>query len=141
MRVLIQVLKKETTPDNSRSVRNIYIGDQDYLDSLENIGYNDVLVLDLRDDENDPDVKVYNSYRIKDSISMKKVIDTIMQYEIEHPSGWERTFDSMMYEWAVHNFAYDFHYDRTRSKDVDFNNKDEMKYVKDLSKQQKRNTY
>ena len=68
-------IETETTPDNSRSVRNIYIGDQDYLDSLENIGYNDVLVLDLRDDENDPDVKVYNSYRIKDSISMKKVID------------------------------------------------------------------
>jgi hypothetical protein len=111
----------------------IYIGDQDYLDSIETINSNDILVLDLRS-HSDPDMKVIDSYKITDPISMDKVINTILEYENNDPSEWQRTYDSMKYEWVMHNFAYYMNYQLERSKDVDFNNNDEFKYSKSLSK-------
>ena len=117
-------------PPDGYEIGNIYIGNQEYLDSLENLNYNDVLILDMRDDEDDPTIKIYDSYKINDSNSIDKIINFLLEYEQENPSAWDRTYDSMRYEMLMHNFAYFLNYQIERSKDVDLNNKDEIKYLK-----------
>ena len=44
------------------------------------------------------------------------------------PYVWDRTDESIIYEWKLHNFAYKFAYsseDKERARHADFNNIDE----------------
>ena len=68
------------TEHYSKNIGNIYIGNQEYLDSLENINNNDVLILDMRDDEHDPDVKIFDSYKINDKVNMKRILNYLIEY-------------------------------------------------------------
>ena len=45
----------------------IYIGDEEYLNSIDSLKKNDLLVLDSRSDT-DPDLKVIDAYKIDDPI-------------------------------------------------------------------------
>ena len=117
---------KEIIPYSKYSKGNIYIGNSDYLKSL-NINENDILILDKRD-SHDPDIKVYDSYLIVDSDVIDEILDIIINYEKEFPSEWSRTKETMKIEWLVHNIAYYLNFQRERTKDVDFNNLDEVYY-------------
>ena len=111
----------------------VYIGKQEYLDNLGEVDKNDILILDARDDE-DPDIKIYNSSSILDINQIEEILEIITNYEEKNPSNWKRSINSMRNEWIYHNFLYIFNYERHRTNDVDLNNKDELTYKKILIK-------
>lgn len=105
----------------------VYIGDESFLKSISNIGVNDILVLDARDDE-DPNMKVYSSYLINNPNIQNEILKILIDYEEENPSLWDRSIKSMQREWYVHNLMAMLSYKKERTMDVDFNNDDEEKY-------------
>lgn len=102
----------------------IFIGKQDDLDSLEDLGEDDILILDARDEE-DPDMKVMDSYKIIEPVCQEEVILVMLDYEKLDPSNWSRTEKSMLGELHDHLTAYYIGYEIDSAKDVDFNNSDE----------------
>ena len=112
----------------SYSKGKIYIGDDDFLNSLTDLCEDDILVCDERFYEKDPNMKIYSSYRITDKNIINEILEVLCYYEECYPSPWERTIESMRLEWYVHNLSYIFDHRRDRVTDVDLNNKDEKKY-------------
>ena len=106
---------------------NVYIGDQDFIYSIRDDKTNDVYILDQRD-ANDPSMSVINSYEIRKTKEMEKIIQVMLEYEELYPSKWNRTKNSMLIEWIMHNICYDINYKRERAEKVDLNNGDELKY-------------
>ena len=89
----------------------IYKGDEikdiSYFDNPDHrpSGYvngRDVIVLDKRNQEN-PNMVVYNSYKIRDTNQQKEIISILLDYEKASPSNWKRTSESMLTEWKWHN--------------------------------------
>lgn len=87
----------------------------------------DYVVIDYRG-RTDPDMQIRCSYRADNPDIRKCVLDILLKYEENHPSDWDRTYKSMNSEWYMHNMAYRAGYNIERSKHVDLNNKDEIKY-------------
>lgn len=106
---------------------NIYIGNEEYLNNLKNVGENDILILDQRYLKN-PNVRIYDSYKIDDFYIIDYVLNYLLEYEKNNPSNWDRTIKSMRNEWYLHNLAYKFNYDKKRTKHLDLDNNDEEKY-------------
>ena len=104
----------------------IYIGDDDYLDSI-NTNEGDVLVEDLRDTD-DPNVLIRESYKITDKDKRNQILEVLCEYEKNNPSEWNRSIESMRLEWFIHNFSHDMDYKKDHSDDVDLNNEDEEDY-------------
>ena len=112
----------------SYSRGKVYIGNKEYLLSVyQDIGPNDILVYDGRS-SNDPNMKIYSSYRIRDSKTREEILRILMLYEKKNPSNWKRSFKSMRREWLIHNILYDLDYEIKRTRDVDLNNNDEELY-------------
>lgn len=105
----------------------VYIGTEEYLNSLTNIGPNDILVRDERDKE-DPNMVIMNSFCITDKETRNDILEIINYYEVMNPSDWDRSVESMRLEWFCHNVSYYMNYKKDRSFEVDLNNKDEDKY-------------
>ena len=106
----------------------IYIGSKKFVDKFdEELGPCDILVEDDRK-ANDPDLKIYNSYKIHNSEIREEIIEALLLYEEVYPTDWDRTKNSLMREWTAHNVGYFFGYDPNSSADVDLNNGDEMSY-------------
>ena len=105
----------------------IYIGNDEYLETIKELGLYDVLVLDDRNNK-DPNLKIYNSYKISNPDIRKEIIDGLLFYEEKYPSDWNRTEGSLINEWAAHNFMYNLGYKQRRTIDVDLNNGDEETY-------------
>ena len=105
----------------------IYIGDEDYLESITDLGPFDFLVLDERDAE-DPNLKVYDSYKLFNPISIAEVVDALLSYEDQLPSDWNRSKVSLVNEWLSHDLMHFLGYKTHRTTDVDLNNKDEEVY-------------
>ena len=59
---------------------------------------------------------------------MEEVIESLLYYEEEYPSDWNRTKNSLMREWIFHNLGYYLGINLDRTTDVDLNNADEMTY-------------
>ena len=104
---------------------NVYIGDEEYIDSLEK-NNNDVYIIDEREELQN--MKVLNSYRITDSNYRRDIINIMEDYENRYPSEWDRSEETMITEWAVHNTLYGFNYQTDRTQDVDFENTEEEQY-------------
>lgn len=109
----------------------VFIGKQDVLDSLLDISENDILILDGRGNE-DPNIRVLSSHQIEDPVIRAEILEIIKEYEINHPSSWDRTIEAMNVEWIVHNLLYSMNYKQKRTSEVDFNNKDEKIYRKEF---------
>ena len=105
----------------------IYIGDEEYLETITNLNANDVKVLDRREDP-DPNLKIYDSYKIKNDEIREEIIDALLLYEEEFDTDWDRSKTSLEREWTIHNYCYDYGYETKRTKDVDLNNEDEITY-------------
>ena len=105
----------------------IYIGNKKYLDSVDKLNNNDVLVLDHRN-MFDPNIVIYDSYKIINPIIKDEIITSLLMYEEAYPSNWNRTKNSLMLEWIMHNIMYWLGYNHDHTKDVDLNNADEMVY-------------
>ncbi len=106
----------------------IYIGDSDYLDSQEDLGFYDVLALDERNDDKDPNIKIIDSYRFHNPEIREEIIEGLLMYEEKYPSDWNRTRKTLSREWQGHNTAHFFGLKQHRTTDVDLNNKDEDSY-------------
>ena len=113
----------------SYSNGKVYIGKKSELRSLiGKIGPNDVVVIDQRNNKEDPNMKIISSYRITNANFRNEIIRILHQYEKDNPSSWKRSITSMRREWLVHNLLHHFDVQLKRTKDVDFNNKDETLY-------------
>lgn len=106
----------------------IYIGDKDYINSLS-VNDCDILVIDERNSI-DPNMIICDSYKIKNKDIRNDVLEVLCYYEEMYPSNWDRSIESMRFEWFCHNMAYYFDYKTDDSKEVDLNNADEDKYDK-----------
>lgn len=115
----------------SYSKGKIYIGEEKYLESLDNLDYFDLLVVDERE-SSDPNMKIVDSHKIISIIDMIEVLNILKKYEEENPTNWDRSIVSMRNEWIYHNMSYYLSYETGSSKDVDLNNGDEYKYEKKL---------
>ena len=106
----------------------IYIGDFEYIEDVKQFcNDEDILVLDRRYGY-DPDMKIYDSYKIMDKSKQIEILEVICEYENMYPSSWNRTIDSMQREWDAHNILYYMNYKRYRTTDVDLDNEDEEVY-------------
>lgn len=105
----------------------VYIGDEDYIDSLDFVQDSDILVCDERLSK-DPNIKIIDSYKLTDKDLCNEVLEILCEYEKENPTEWDRSMTSMRLEWFCHNFSYNASNEVTRTKDVDLNNDDEQKY-------------
>lgn len=106
---------------------NVYIGNSEFINKLENVKENDILILD--DHKNsDPDYKIISSYKITDNNIQNEILSILLEYARINPSSWHRSMKSMKIEWIAHNLLYYFDYQTIRTRDVDFNNSDENVY-------------
>ena len=110
------------------SLGTIIIGDKKRLDSLKELGTNDILVLDERNDD-DPNFKIYNSYRIVNSDIREEIIEGLLYYEDVYPTNWDRSKESMTNEWTIHDIMHFLGIQLDHTTDVDLNNADEEKYI------------
>ena len=107
-------------------------GDVYIIDSrkdLGNISYNDndIIIIDYRENE---DMIIMDSYKIDDVNIRNQIIDIRFHYTEKYPTDmkWQRTRDSLLNEWYVHNILYDLHLYRDHTEDVDFENNEEEDY-------------
>lgn len=108
----------------------VFIGNKAFLESIKDmVSENDILVLDDRDSD-DPDMMIYNSYRIQSAEEREDILRILTMYEEEYPSEWERSLESMKNEWAVHNLFYSLNMKTSHTTDVDLNNNDEELFSK-----------
>ena len=121
-----KIVNKECFRAYKFSKGTIYVGSKECLDKIEKAD-NKVLVLDARDEDN-PDMKVYDSYKIGDDIIQGEILDKLLYHEEQYPSKWNRTKGSMLNEWYAHNLLYNMNLKRERTRDVDFDNKEESVY-------------
>ncbi|MBP5684152.1 MAG: hypothetical protein J6X02_02720 [Bacilli bacterium] len=106
----------------------IYIGDEEYLSTIGELGVNDVLVLDKRDNE-DPDLKIIDAYRIVNNEIKEEIVEGLLLYEEVYPTKWFRTTKTSVREWVSHDLMYRFGYKRHRTTYLDLNNADEKTYT------------
>jgi hypothetical protein len=104
----------------------VYIGDEDYLDSIIPCD-GDILVCDERDSD-DPNMKIIDSYKVQDKDLRNEILEILEEYEREYPSDWDRSIEAMRLEWFCHNFSYCVNNETKRAKDVDLNNEEEEIY-------------
>ncbi len=109
------------------SCGRIFIGNEDYINSISNRFDTDIFVLDQRNCS-DPNFKIYSSYLITDKNVRNEILEILCEYELLYPSKWDRTIESMRVEWLAHNVSYFFNYEPKRTIDVDLNNNDEELY-------------
>lgn len=66
------------------------------------------MVIDKRDDTDNPNMQVVNSFSIIGETKMNFVIDAMLEYNLDNHSEtpWIRSRESMLIEWRMHNFAY-----------------------------------
>ena len=72
----------------------------------------------------DADIQVRDSYKCGCIPQMKAITDTLLEYGEQYAPNWNRTQDSLITEWWIHNGYALF---SSTAKHVDFNNKEEGK--------------
>ena len=89
---------------------------------------NTIFVVDSRYDK-DPDMVICDSYKVSNLKTMREILLVLKEYEKDDPSEWDRSINSMINEWVLHNIGYSFGYKRESTIDTDFNNSDEESYT------------
>ena len=89
---------------------------------------NAVVIIDERTNS-DPNMQILDSYKIKNKSQQEEIVTIMYIHNKFHPvePAWNRTIDSMIKEWKLHNFAHSWRVKRDRTADCDFNNADEGK--------------
>ena len=107
---------------------NIYIGTQKYINSMIDGNPQNIYIIDSRNGSN-PDMAIYDSYKIKNIDDIITILEIILKYESDNPSNWERSIESMKNEWIIHNICYHLNIERDRTQKVDLDNDEEIKYL------------
>ncbi len=103
---------------------NVYIVKKSLDREPLSITDNDYVVLDSRTNS-DPEFVVIDSYRADNSALIRRICKILLDHEELYPTDWERTLDSMVGEWQIHNAAYAMNYRVDKAKNVNLNNDDE----------------
>jgi len=109
------------------SCGTVYIGNKEFLQSIPD-GEDVVLVEDLRNRRDDPNMKIYHSCRFSNRDDRNTILEILQCYEELDPSEWDRSIESMRLEWFMHNLFYNFRVEEIRTEDVDLDNNDEEKF-------------
>ena len=120
-----EIIKEDAFASYSNGL--VYIGSEKYLETIK-YSENDVLICDNRHNLENPDMIIYNSYRIKNKEQINEILNIICDYEKCYPSKWNRTIESMRLEWYIHNVSYYCNYSISRSINVDLDNNEAEKY-------------
>ena len=107
----------------------VYIVKEDLLDEImEDKEDNVVVVLDNRTAK-DPDMQIQDSYRITKTKQQKEIAQLMLNYNTANPvsPAWNRTLDSLVKEWKIHNNVYKTGLFQSNTADCNFNNGDEGK--------------
>ncbi len=104
----------------------VYISDEDTIRSII-IDSDDIYIVDYRNCK-DPNMSICNSYKVTSKEQICEIIDIILEYEKQNPSNWYRTKESLYNEWIIHNTSYQFGILKSRSGNVDLDNRDEIVY-------------
>lgn len=106
---------------------NVYISTIGNIKNIYDFDSNDVYIIDQRYIKNS-NMEVIDSYKIQSKKEMEEIINILLEYEKLYPSKWDRSFNSLLNEWQVHNICYFFNYDEESTQHVDLDNEDENKY-------------
>ena len=107
----------------------VFIGSQEYLDSVRNrISDHDIVVIDNRNDPDDPYMEVKISDPIYDKEIREEILELIIIYDYYRPSDWRRTLSSMRLEWFANNITYTLKHKLDFDADIVFRNSKEKKY-------------
>ncbi len=124
--------KNEIISDSKYSYINyndkkVIIVSSEYFNYIYDKESNNIYIIDFRDRENS-NFEIVESYKIRDKSEMEDIINMLVSYNQKEPSNWNRSFDSMINEWQVHNICYYLGYDIDSTEHVDLDNDDENKY-------------
>lgn len=93
--------------------------------AAQTMGENDYFALDRRTGVSDPEFVVYDSYRADTDGVIRALCGLLLEHEAAHPTDWDRSLESMVSEWKMHNLAYLMGYKVGHSQHVNLNNGDE----------------
>ena len=106
---------------------NIYICNDEYINKINDDNSNNIYIVDHRYEEN-PNIRIYNSYRIKCTKEILEILKILLEYENRYPTDWYRTIESMKNEWITHDICYSLGIEIVRTGEVDLDNNDEENY-------------
>lgn len=119
---------EDSLPYGKYSKGDVYIGDEEYIESIkDNINEDDILII-MGYQDGEPNATILSSYEITSKGERDEILRILKHYEIENPSEWNRSLESMRLEWTVHNILYNLGYKRDRTKDCDLDNPEEKIY-------------
>ena len=104
----------------------VYVVTEDQLDIMEEKEENVVVIVDKRT-EPDPNMQIQESYKITKTKQQKEIAQLMLDYNTANPVSpmWNRTLDSLVKEWEIHNNVYKTGLFQSNTADCDFNNGDE----------------
>ncbi len=114
-------------PFGTYSNGDVFIANEETIIRIINDENEDIYIIDDRRNS-DSNIQIYNSYKIDNYKEMLEITRLLLEYEKLYPSNWDRTEDSMLNEWLVHNLCFKFGYKPINTQMVDLNNADEEKY-------------
>lgn len=123
----IEFRYKDSVTYTDYSNGKVYISSLKRIRSIYNEDSTNIYIIDQRNIK-DSNIEILDSYKISSKHEMEEIINILLEYERINPSSWDRSYDSLLNEWLVHNICYQFNYDEISTKHVDLNNSDETKY-------------
>ena len=109
---------------------DIYIGSEAVIEEIIR-DTDDVYVIDDRGGK-DPNMCICNSYKINDPRDQEAIVDILLDYEEQDPTKWERSRDSLLNEWQIHNLCYHLGIQKRSSINADLDNHDEDNFDSDI---------
>lgn len=103
---------------------NLYVVSPELDRDAQSVGENDYFAVDRRANK-DPEFVVMSSYRADTDALIRQLCQFLLDHETAYPTDWDRTLESMVDEWKMHNLAYSMNYKLDHSADVNLNNADE----------------
>ena len=111
-KVINYINNVKSTPKFSTPISGIYNSNVNNVsivtnkDLISSAPSGNVVVLDDRTSIN-ANMQIRDSYKITDSNTQRKVLEIVMEYNEIYPSefSWNRTMESLIIEWDVHNIA------------------------------------
>ena len=111
----------------SYSNGKVYISNDSIIKRLYDYESNNIYIIDQRGISN-PNMEICYSHNINTLKEKKEIISILLEYEKKYPSNWDRTYNSMLNEWIIHNICYKLGIKIDHSISVDLDNADENTY-------------
>lgn len=131
-KIKVNITKNENLINNhnyygTTSAGDIYIAEKKEIETLISNNIEGIFIIDERKTE-DPNLIILSSCEITSKKQMLEIITILQLYEELYPTEWDRTTQSMLNEWEIHNIFYNLNYKTDHTHDVDLNNDDEKIY-------------